>query len=437
MKKTLVSIAAASLLALNFTGCGSSSSSTPSKIKEVKVADIASVVNAMVKSGALTASQLGNGFYKFDAKPSEKMVSTAGFIDYNNNNEKDVGEPNALTLSADADKSTLNSLTTLVTESSKSEQEIANLFGLTVAELNSDTSLSNLEVQKRVVLANAIVKQVQSGSSSVATTTASVAVVTATATPAATTTPATATVTDVLPTIGGSSTATTTVSSSTATVTPSATATPAATPATTVVDTSTVLPTVGRSLRADAETSTTPPVLPTVGTASSTTTSTTSSVLPSTVISVNKYDDLLSQVSAKITAGSNIYVAVASVTGNESLKNLENANDSDTVKSINTALLMASTTTTDILPTMPVATAPVTIPDYTAPVVVTPTPTMPVITPTPTTPVVTPVPEPTITPVPDTSNIATDVTAGTNIVDGGNALVVTPVSGTNSDFGID
>ena len=55
MKKTLVSITAASLLALNFTGCGSSSSSTPSKIKEVKVADIASVVNGMVKSGELTA----------------------------------------------------------------------------------------------------------------------------------------------------------------------------------------------------------------------------------------------------------------------------------------------------------------------------------------------------------------------------------------------
>jgi hypothetical protein len=372
----------------------------------------------MVKSGALTASQLGNGFYKFDAKPSEKMVSTAGFIDYNNNNEKDAGEPNALTLSADADKSTLNSLTTLVTESSKSEQEIANLFGLTVAELNSDTSLSNLEVQKRVVLANAIVKQVQSGSSSVATTTASAAVVTATATPVATTTPATSMTTNVLPSLVSTST-TVTTATPTATATPAATAT--ATPAATATPVATVvsaLPTLTspRGLRGDA--SSTPPSLPSL-TSSDITVSTpvTDSNLPILIADTSKYDDLLSKVSAKVNSGDGIYTAVASVTGNESLKNLENASDSDVIRSINTALLTASTTTPNALPTVPVAT-----PVYTVPVVtVTPVPTA----------TVTPVPTATVTPVPTATSTPVPTATPTPI---SGIVTVNPDTGLSSDF---
>ncbi len=406
MKKTLVSIAAASLLALNFTGCGSSSSSTSSETKEVKVADIASVVSAEVTSGALTATELGNGFYNFSAQPTEKMLSTGGFIDYNNNNTQDTGEPTALTLSADADKSTLNAFTTLVTESSKSEQEIADLLGLTIDELNSDTSLASLEVQKKVVLANAIVKQVQGTSSTTTTATTEVtAPVSSTDTTSseATSTENTSTTDDapssVLPSIDGSSTAavaTTTETVATETAETETAATETAATETAATETADILPSIGRSLRADGEDSTTPPVLPTVGTATTTATNDTSGVLPST--ETNKYDELLDQISSKINTGESIYSAVVNTTGISELSNLESATDSESVQAINTTLLTETVTDTILPPvstpvTSPIdneTVVPVPTPTPTSPV---PTPTEPVVTPTPTAPVPTPTPD--------------------------------------------
>ena len=456
MKKTLVSIAAASLLALNFTGCGSSSSSSTPETKEVKVADIASVVGAAVKSGALTASELGNGFYNFSSKPSEKMVSTNGFVDYNNNNTQDADEPNALTLSANADKSTLNAFTTLVTESSKNEQEIADLLGLSVTDLNSDTSLASLEVQKRVVLANAIVKQAQGGSSSttVATTEVTAPVESGTSTDTTvdgtTSTESTSTTTNnapssVLPSIdGSSSTVAVTTTADTATTTVVATTTDTATTDTATTDTATttvaetgdILPSISRSLRADTEDATTPPVLPTVGTATVTASATSddSGVLPST--ETNKYDELLAQISLKVTAGESIYMAVANATGISELANLESATDAESVQSINTTLLAVSTGNTNVIPVVdstPVdTTSPDTTPVDTTPVQPTPTPTSPDVvvtptpTPTPTTPTPTATPDPVAEPVDNTTEVVTS-----------NApLEVTAAGGTDDDFGI-
>ena len=426
MKKTLVSIAAASLLALNFTGCGSSSSSTTDETKEVKVAGIASIVDAAVESGALTAPQLGSGFYTFSTKPSEKMVSTGGFVDYSNDGIQDADEPRALTLSADADKSTLSAFTTLVTESSKSEQEIADLLGLTIDELNSDTSLASLEVQKKVVLANAIVKQAQSGSSTATTITTETTTPVTSGTTTDTTVEADETTSDagntstttstgsILPSIDGSTTATSTAASTTpvatTTATPTATVAPeaTATPETTIVDTGIILPTISRSLRADAEDSTTPPVLPTVGTTAvssdTTSTSTDSGVLPSTEVSTNKYDELLAKISLRVTEGESIYSAVANATGISELANLDSATDETSVQAINTVLLTATATDgTIVLPdtgsTDTVVDTPVQTPVPSN--VPTPTP-VPTVTPTPTpVPTVTPTPTPVPTPTPD------------------------------------
>lgn len=355
MKKTLVSIVAASLLALNFTGCGSSTKKSDDTTppvdsgKEVKVAELGNVLGATVSVNGMSASEMASGYYKFATTPtSGKITSTGGTIDLNNNGVVDADDADAPNMSgmvnSTASEDVVTPFTTLVAESGMTASEVASILEINESDLSLDTSsITDATLKKKVILATAIVvSATDSNGRSLR----------------------------VLPGVETTTEATTTE----ATVTPATTST---------------LPSVEEAAATTTE-ATTAETTATATTTEATTTTTT--------VAAKTIAELLAAVkSDKATNG--LYKAVANVTGISEVADLETAED---VTSIHKSVLkkVPTTPTTEpsdnVLPTpppTPVETGTVTTP--------TPIPTIPVPTPTPTPtePEPTPTePEPTPTP---------------------------------------
>jgi len=344
LKKTLISIAAASLLTISFVGCGSSSSNSGTTVTKtsVKIAELSGVLGASVTSGSLLATENGKGNYEFSGNLGSTIVASNGYIDLNNNDVRDADE-NMPTLTNISEANLVTPFTSLVVDSGKTKSEVADILGVSVEDLDKDTSsFTDLEMKKKVILAVSILEYYQNSQANASNA--------------------------LLPGTGDDSTTTPVV-----TTEPTTTATTEPTAVTT-----------GGSLLPGVDNST--PV-PTTGETTSPTTSPTSMPMMSLAT-------LLELIKTE-TASSSIYTAVAKVINKSTMANLEGATEEELTTYQKEALSVEGAPKPTPVPTPVPTVTPIPTPIPTPTVTPMPTPTA---TPTPTpTPTATPTPTPTPT----------------------------------------